>query len=72
MALLREGIAEDPALSSRLALWGRRLVGDTQLVARSALHGSGNKDDDEQKIEPVFTDLIAAHSRRMDGLGLTA
>jgi hypothetical protein len=47
-------------------------VGDTQLVARSALLGSGNQADDEERIEPVFTDLIAAHTRRMDGLGLTA
>jgi hypothetical protein len=33
---------------------------------------SDNKADDELRIEPVFTDLIAAHSRRMDELGLTA
>ena len=26
----------------------------------------------EEKIEPVFTELIAAHTRRMDTLGLTA
>lgn len=70
--LLQDGMAQDPQLSSRLALWGRRLVGDTQLVARSALHLSGNQDDDEQRLEPVFTDLIAAHSKRMDELGLTA
>ncbi len=72
VALLQEGIAEDPQLASRLALWGRRLVGDTQLVARSALQLSGNQEDDELRLEPVFTDLIAAHSRRMDELGLTA
>ena len=72
VVLLKQGIEADPTLSSRLAVWGRRLVGDTQLVARSALHMSGNRDDDEQRIEPVFTDLIAAHSRRMDELGLTA
>ena len=33
------------------------------------------KDDpsrDEAKIEPVFTELIAEHTRRMDRLGLTA
>lgn len=72
VGILKQAMQEDPTLSSRLALWGRRLVGDTQLVARSALHGSGNREDDELKIEPVFTDLIAAHSRRMDGLGLTA
>jgi LPS sulfotransferase NodH len=53
-------------------MWGRRLVGDTVLVARSALHGSGNATSDERRIEPVFTDVIAAHTRRMDALGLTA
>ncbi|GAB2816949.1 ferritin-like fold-containing protein [Alpinimonas psychrophila] len=72
VAELRAGIQADEKLSSRLALWGRRLVGDTQLVARSALHVSGNRATDEERIEPVFTDLIAAHTRRMDGLGLTA
>lgn len=72
VAELRAGIEADEKLASRLALWGRRLVGDTQLVARSALQGSGNRADDEERIEPVFTDLIAAHTRRMDGLGLTA
>lgn len=72
VVLLKQGIANDPKLASQLALWGRRLVGDTQLVARSALQLSGNHDDDEMRLEPVFTDLIAAHSRRMDELGLTA
>jgi hypothetical protein len=72
VAQLRAGIDQDEKLGSRLALWGRRLVGDTQLVARSALQKSGNVADDEERIEPVFTDLIAAHTRRMDGLGLTA
>ena len=72
VAELRAGIEADEKLASRLALWGRRLVGDTQLVARSALHVSGNRATDEERIEPVFTDLIAAHTRRMDGLGLTA
>ncbi len=53
-------------------MWGRRLVGDTMLVARSALHTSDNHDTDEARIEPVFTELIASHTRRMDALGLTA
>jgi hypothetical protein len=26
----------------------------------------------ESEVEPVFTELIADHIRRMDGLGLTA
>lgn len=62
------GIAADPDLQHRLALWARRLVGDTLLVARSALRGE--KDIDH--VEPVFTELIAGHSRRLDALGLTA
>jgi LPS sulfotransferase NodH len=69
---IRLGIAADPSLSSRLAMWGRRLVGDTMLVARSALASEAASAPDESRIEPVFTELIAAHTRRMDALGLTA
>jgi tRNA-(MS[2]IO[6]A)-hydroxylase (MiaE)-like len=74
VAILRAEISEDPQLASRLAMWGRRLVGDTLLVARSVLHRpeSGLSISDEQQIEPIFTELIAAHTRRMDALGLTA
>ena len=72
LEVLREQLAADPRLASRLAMWGRRLVGDTLLVARSALHLSGNRATDEERIEPIFTELIAAHTRRMDALGLTA
>ena len=72
LEVLRGEIAADPQLGSRLAMWGRRLVGDTLLVARSALHLSGNRAADEERIEPIFTELIAAHTRRMDALGLTA
>ncbi|MEO7016086.1 MAG: ferritin-like fold-containing protein [Leifsonia sp.] len=70
--VLRGEIGADSRLASRLAMWGRRLVGDTLLVARSALHLSGNVATDEERIEPIFTELIAAHTRRMDALGLTA
>lgn len=73
---LTAAIAVEPALGSRLAMWGRRLVGDTLLVARSGMHASTvdstHEARDEARIEPVFTELIAAHTRRMDGLGLTA
>jgi hypothetical protein len=71
-AQLRIAIEENPRLSSRLAMWGRRLVGDTMLVARASLVYSENHKSDEARIEPVFTELIAAHTRRMDALGLTA
>lgn len=66
--IVGQGIEADPQLAHRLALWSRRLVGDTLLVARSALRG----DTDIEQVEPVFTELIAGHSRRLDALGLTA
>lgn len=69
---LQTAIEGDRALSSRLAMWGRRIVGDTLLVARSAMPAADPGDGAEARIEPVFTELIAAHTRRMDGLGLTA
>ena len=62
----------NPRLAARLALWGRRLVGDTMLIARWTLRPTANHDSDEARIEPVFTELIASHTRRMDALGLTA
>jgi hypothetical protein len=62
----------NPRLGARLAMWGRRLVGDTMLIARWTLRPTENHDSDEARIEPVFTELIAAHTRRMDALGLTA
>lgn len=76
-AMLQASISADPVLASSLAMWGRRLVGDTLLVARSALAdldspGPAAHHAAEANIEPVFTELIAAHTRRMDGLGLTA
>jgi hypothetical protein len=70
--VLRAAIEQDRRLPSLLAMWGRRIVGDTLLVARAALHVTGNTENDEMRIEPVLTELIAAHTRRMDELGLTS
>ncbi|HXD60348.1 MAG TPA: ferritin-like fold-containing protein [Lacisediminihabitans sp.] len=69
---LQSAIDTDPRLASRLAMWGRRLVGDTLLVARSALAMPPSSARDEEKLEPVVTEVIAAHTRRMDAIGLTA
>jgi hypothetical protein len=69
---LHAAIDANPRLASRLALWGRRLVGDTLLIARSSLANLSHTNRDEARLEPVFTELIAAHTRRMDALGLTA
>ncbi|HWR84539.1 MAG TPA: ferritin-like fold-containing protein [Rhodoglobus sp.] len=71
-AELEEAIDANPRLAARLAMWGRRVVGDTMLLARSVLHFGANHDSDEARIEPVFSELIAVHTRRMDALGLTA
>jgi hypothetical protein len=65
-------IESDPEWNSLLALWGRRLVGDTLLIARAALRPATLRVADEAKVEPVFTELMAAHSRRMDAMGLAA
>ena len=65
-------IASDEEWKSLLAMWGRRLVGDTLLIARAALRPTQLRVADEEKVEPVFTELMAAHSRRMDAMGLAA
>jgi hypothetical protein len=72
VAELRAAIDDNPRLASRLALYGRRLVGDVLLVARSALDLPKDTAPDDERLEPVLTELIAAHTRRMDDLGLTA
>src|SRR5690606_21230384 len=71
-AELQAAIDTNPRLASRLALWGRRLVGDTLLVARATLAMPPTTAKDEERLEPMVTEVIAAHTRRMDGLGLTA
>jgi hypothetical protein len=70
--IVARSIAANPRLSSRLALWCRRLVGDTLLQARSALVMHDDQERDEAQIDPVMTELIGQHTRRMDRLGLTA
>lgn len=70
--IIARTIESDPEWKSLLALWGRRLVGDTLLIARAALRPSTLALADEAKVEPVFTELMAAHSRRMDAMGLAA
>ena len=87
--VLLEAMASDPQLASRLALWGRRLMGDVLLELRGAfdnrkLAGLPKTkkltavDERElnlaaySKIEPLISELIGAHTVRMDALGLTA
>jgi hypothetical protein len=70
--LLLKELKDNPAVADSLALWGRRLVGDTLLLAREVLRLSEHQSFDAEKMEPVFTELTGAHMRRMDSLGLTA
>ena len=87
--VLVEGMSGNESLESRLALWGRRLMGDVLLEVRAAfdnkkLSGSDKKStltleqerkinlESYSKIEPLVTEMIAAHSLRMDAVGLTA
>ena len=70
--IIAAAIDSDEEWRSLLAMWGRRLVGDTLLVARAALGPTTLGAADEEKVEPVFTELMAAHSRRMDAAGLSA
>jgi hypothetical protein len=85
---LDEACAGDDVLSSRLALWGRRLVGEAlgvvQRVAQRpevarVLSRAGGADDAataaapvEQVPATVFNELTAEHTRRMSRLHLTA
>lgn len=69
--ILSETIQSDLEWRSVLSMWARRLVGDTLLVARSSLRPERLASDDE-RIEPVYTELMGAHARRMDALGLAA
>ena len=75
---VKEAIAEDPSVAGRLALWGRRLVGEAIIQAQQVaverdallqlLVGSG----DLAGITRLFTTITARHTERMAALGLQA
>ena len=78
---VRAGIAADPRLGGRLALWGRRLMGEAlsqaQRVAaeRDALSAllAGGVDRpglDLAAIGRMFSRITERHAARMDELGL--
>ncbi|MEY4349276.1 MAG: hypothetical protein RL719_573 [Actinomycetota bacterium] len=87
--VLIESMASDPQLASRLAVWGRRLMGDVLLELRAAfdnrkLAGVPKTKtltlaeeravnlQSYSKLEPLVSELMAAHTLRMDALGLAA
>lgn len=80
---VREAIKLDPSVSGRLALWGRRLVGEalsqSQRVAveRDALAsllvgGHDRPGADLAELGRMFVRLTDEHTRRMGQLGLNA
>jgi len=80
---VREAIAADPTVGGRLALWGRRLVGEalsqSQRVAverdalASLLVGGNNRPGaDLAEMGRMFARLTDEHTHRMGQLGLNA
>ena len=71
VSIIQQTIESDDEWRSLLSMWGRRLVGDTLLVCRQALRPDRLESDDK-RIEPVYTELMGAHARRMDAMGLAS
>ena len=80
---VRAAIEADPTVAGRLALWGRRLVGEAlsqaQRVAaeREAMStllvgGADRPGADLAEIGRMLSRLTDAHTRRMESLGLAA
>ncbi|WP_374224867.1 ferritin-like fold-containing protein [Paenarthrobacter sp. DKR-5] len=79
---IRVALADDPRLASRLALWGRRLVGEALTQAQrvgieraflGGLLGSGESAEESTAlVRELMATLTKAHSKRMSQLGLTA
>ncbi|NLF06119.1 MAG: hypothetical protein GX593_14130 [Actinomycetales bacterium] len=77
-------VLADDVTASRLALWGRRLVGDALAVIQGAivrqpafgrLLAAGAAEEataNEDRVQRVFSVLTAEHTRRMERLGLAA
>jgi hypothetical protein len=75
---VKEVIAEEPSIGGRLALWGRRLVGEAIIQAQQVaverdallqlLVGSG----DLAGITRLFNTITERHTERMAALGLQA
>ncbi len=83
VSAVNAAIDEDPRIAGRLALWGRRLVGEAlsqaQRVAAdrdgltSLLVGSADRPGaDLAELVAMFGRLTASHTRRMSALGLSA
>lgn len=77
MAELRTIVDADPVLASRLALWGRRVVGEALGLTQHLLQHRAGIARLIESTRPgasttIFGDLTAEHTRRMGRLGLAA
>jgi hypothetical protein len=83
VATVRAAIEADPRISGRLALWGRRLVGEAISSAQNVaaerdglasliVGGVGRQGLGLVELGAMFTRLTEAHTRRMQTLGLQA
>ena len=75
---VRDAIVSDPVVAGRLALWGRRLMGEVlaqsqrvavqrEALVELVLGGGGDLGD----LTRMFADMTDAHSERMRSLGLS-
>ncbi|HEX3003139.1 MAG TPA: ferritin-like fold-containing protein [Angustibacter sp.] len=80
---VREAIDRDPSVAGRLALWGRRLVGEAlsqaqrvvaerDALANLLIGGGFHTGADLAEIGRMFARLTEEHTRRMGRLGLSA
>jgi hypothetical protein len=79
---VRAAIAADPSCAGRLALWGRRLVGEaprrpsgwppSATPCRRCMVGGPIGGADLVEIGKMFGRMTEAHTRRMESLGLAA
>ncbi|MBD8044134.1 hypothetical protein H9638_09975 [Arthrobacter sp. Sa2BUA2] len=78
---LQRSLKDDPRLASRLALWGRRLVGEALTQAQrvviertfpKGLADALSGEEYDAQVRDLFSQLTRNHSRRMSLLGLTA
>ncbi len=81
---VREAIAADPSVAGRLALWGRRLVGEAlsqaqwvaqeheSLAALIATRGGQAETIDLDLLARTFSQLTENHTKRMAALGLAS
>lgn len=72
LAWLREVCDSDPVTASRLALWARRIVGDSLRAATDVARLPEFAPLVGEDLGDLTAVLTAAHARRMGGLHLTA